>query len=291
MAMPAGIPIIDTMIGFAHRDVRARYSRMTSRMTDRESREELEFPAEFMFGDSPEKALREVDDPVIATVEEMDRWGIERAVIPLLEPDSVEREAYARFPDRFIATHHIDPNTGMDGVRMISEMHDEYGIRAVGLAPSMVFPPVPIDDRKMYPIYAKCIELGLSVWVTTGVPGPRVPMAAQHVERIDVVMYDFPELVFVMRHGAEPWTELAVKLMVKWPGLHYSTSAFAPKHYPPNVVEYANTRGADKIIYGGYYPMGLSLERIMAELADVPFRDHVWPKFLRDNALRILHLD
>jgi hypothetical protein len=37
--------------------------------------------------------------------------------------------------------------------------------------------------------------------------------------------------------------------------------------------------------------MGLSLERIMTEMKDVPFRDPVWPKFLRENALRVLKLD
>ena len=37
--------------------------------------------------------------------------------------------------------------------------------------------------------------------------------------------------------------------------------------------------------------MGLSLERIVTELRDVPFKDHVWPKFLRDNAARVLGLD
>jgi hypothetical protein len=36
--------------------------------------------------------------------------------------------------------------------------------------------------------------------------------------------------------------------------------------------------------------MGLSLDRIMSELKDVPLRDHVWPKFLHDNAARILGL-
>ena len=41
------------------------------------------------------------------------------------------------------------------------------------------------------------------------------------MELIDEVMYDFPDLIFVTRHGCEPWTELAVKLMLKWPGLHY----------------------------------------------------------------------
>ena len=96
--------------------------------------------------------------------------------------------------------------------------------------------------------------------------------------------------VIVMRHGAEPWEELAVKLMLKWPGLYYMTSAFAPKYYPKAIIDYANTRGADKIMFAGYYPMGLSLERIFAELPQVPFRDHVWPKFLRDNAVRVFGL-
>ncbi len=79
--------------------------------------------------------------------------------------------------------------------------------------------------------------------------------------------------------------------MLKWPGLHYSTSAFAPKHYPQAIIDYANTRGADKIIYAGYFPMGLSLDRIFEQLRDLPLRDDVWPKFLRDNARRVLRLD
>ena len=74
--------------------------------------------------------------------------------------------------------------------------------------------------------------------------------------RFDQVCYDFPDLRIVMRHGAEPWEELAVKLMLKWPGLYYMTSAFAPKYYPKAIVDYANTRGADKIMYAGLLPDG-----------------------------------
>jgi predicted TIM-barrel fold metal-dependent hydrolase len=152
-------------------------------------------------------------------------------------------------------------------------------------------PQVPIDAPLMYPIYALCCELDIPIFCCAGIPGPRVPAAPQHVERIDQVMYDFPELTFVTRHGCEPWEDLAVKLMLKWPGLHYSTSAFAPKHYPKAIIDYANTRGADKIIYAGYFPMGLSLDKIFQQLRDVPFKDEVWPKFLRDNARRVLKLD
>jgi hypothetical protein len=68
------------------------------------------------------------------------------------------------------------------------------------------------------------------------------------------------------------------------------TSAFAPKYYPGAILDYANTRGTAKVLYAGYFPWGLSLERIFAELADLPLRDHVWGPFLRDNAVRVFGL-
>ena len=84
---------------------------------------------------------------------------------------------------------------------------------------------------------------------------------------------------------------MAWKLMLKYPNLHYMTSAFAPKHYPPDIIEFANTRGSGQVMYAGYFPMGLSLDRIFKEMPDVPLRDEVWPKFLRENAIRVFKLD
>ena len=82
-----------------------------------------------------------------------------------------------------------------------------------------------------------------------------------------------------------------MKLMLKLPNLYYSTSAFAAKHYPKAIIDFANTRGADKIIYAGYFPMGLSLDRIFGDMPQVPFKDEVWPRFLRDNAMRVFGLE
>jgi hypothetical protein len=291
MGIPSGIGIVDTMIGFPHKDMKAVYSFITRQTNDRQSKEEFAFPAEYMFKDVPEKDLVDVDDPISVTLREMDRWGIEKGLIGVGEPGGDGDLALKRHPDRFIASVGADPNEGMEGIRKIVRAYETWGIRAVGMFPSGTFPQVAINDKKTYPIYAKCVELGIPVFCCAGVPGPRLKFAPQHVELIDEVMYDFPELVFVTRHGCEPWTELAVKLMLKWPGLHYSTSAFAPKYYPKAIVDYANTRGADKVIYAGYFPMGLSVERIMTEMPGVGFKDEVWPKFLRTNALRVLGLE
>jgi predicted TIM-barrel fold metal-dependent hydrolase len=290
MTFPQNVGIIDTMIGFPHGDMKKTYAFITRQTKDRQSSEEFQFPVEYMFKQVPEKDLVDADDPIAVTLHEMDRWGIERGLIGIGGNDGVGTEALKRYPDRFIASHECDPNAGMEGIRRLVRLHETYGIRAVTAFPAGTFPQVAINDKKMYPIYAKCVELGIPIFCCAGVPGPRIRFAPQHVELIDEVMYDFPELVFVTRHGCEPWADLAVKLMLKWPGLHFSTSAFAPKYYPKAVIDYANTRGADKVIYAGYFPMGLSLERIMSELPNVPFKDDVWPKFLRGNAMRVLGL-
>lgn len=291
MVMPQGIGAIDTMLGFPHPDMKEVYRFITRQTKDKQSNEEFDFPVEYMFKDVPEKALQDVDDPVAVTVREMDLWGIEKGLIGVGDPAGTGAEALQRFPDRFIASSSADPNEGMAGIGRLVREHETFGTRAIGVFPAGTFPQVPINDKKMYPIYAKCVELGIPIFCCAGIPGPRLKAACQHVERIDEVMYDFPDLVFVTRHGCEPWTALAVKLMLKWPGLHYSTSAFAPKYYPKDIIDYANSRGSDKVIYAGYFPMGLSLERIMTEMVHVGFKEEVWPKFLRGNALRVLGLE
>src|SRR5437764_751753 len=170
---------------------------------------------------------------------------------------------------------------------LVRRAHEMFGVKAATAFPAGMHPQVPINDKKFYPLYAKCIELDIPICITTGVPGPRVPMLCQKTELLDEVCWFFPELRVVMRHGAEPWDALAVKLMLKWPNLYYSTSAFSPKYYPKTVIDFANTRGTNKVMYAGYFPMGLSLERIFKDMQDVPFRDHVWPKLLHDHAARV----
>jgi uncharacterized protein len=290
MSMPEGVGVVDTMLGFPSTDMREVYRFITRQTKDAQSQEEFAFPVEYMFKDVPEKGLEGSSDPIGVTLREMDLWGIERGMIGVGDPAGTGAKALEAHPDRFIPSATADPNQGMKGIADLVRAYETWGVRAVGVFPAGTFPQVPINDKKMYPIYAKCVELGIPLFCCAGIPGPRLKAACQHVELIDEVMFDFPDLVFVTRHGCEPWTDLAVKLMLKWPGLHYSTSAFAPKYYPKAIVDYANTRGADKIIYAGYFPMGLSLQRIMTEMPNVGFKDEVWPKFLRTNALRVLGL-
>lgn len=284
MTMPQDVGIVDTMIGFPADDF-SQYDFIRKQLKDGST--DFDFPVEYMFKQVP-KELYGTKDPISVTLHEMDRFGVEVGLIGV--GGDVSRKALKDHPDRFVGQGSVDPNRGMDGIRDMVRQFEEFGVRSFGAFNSGYNPQVGINDALMYPIYAKCVELDVPIFSCVGVPGPRFPMWPQHVELLDKVMYDFPELVFVTRHGCEPWQDLVVKLMLKWPNLYYSTSAFAPKHYPQAIIDYANSRGADKIIYAGYFPMGLSLERIMTDMQNVPFKDTVWPKFLRDNARRVLKL-
>ena len=282
MPRPRNIAAIDTLIGFrdyAHTPLVAAEKVKWER-----------HPAEYMFKDLPGELAENADRfaSIDETIAKMDEFNIARGVIHT--NDDRAREALRRHPDRFIPIMPSNPHGGMDTVRAIQRGHDEFGLAGISMFPSGQNPPCPINDKHWYPIYAKCVELNIPAFCTTGVPGPRIPMMPQSVGHLDEVCYDFPDLKIVMRHGAEPWVDLAVKLLLKWPNLYYSTSAFAPKYWPKEIIDFANTRGADKIIYGGYFPMGLDLERIFREMDDVPFKDNVWPKFLHNNAAKIFGL-
>ena len=279
MPRPRDIGVIDTLIGF--RDTHQMGVPSTKGDWQRH-------PAEYMFKDIPEE-LKTADnrlDSVAETLAQMDAHNIRVGVVHM--SDDRAPEAMRRYPDRFVAIRPVDPNQGMDAVRLIQREYDEGLIKGVSFFPSGQQPPVPINSKLAYPVYAKCIELGLPIFINVGVPGPRIPMMPQWVGHLDEVAYDLPELKVVMRHGAEPDVDLAVKLLLKWPNLYYSTSAFAPKYWPEAIVKFANSRGAGKVLYGGYFPMGLELTRIFAEMDAVPFKDAVWPKFLRDNAAKVL---
>ena len=289
MTMPTDIAIIDTMIGFPSTDRREVYKFLAPSLRDKESQEDFKMPAQYMFKDIPAD-IGEGVDPVAVTLHNMDTYGVRQGMVNVGNKDrEAPRRAVREFPERFLPCIDVDPRHGMDAVRRIKSFHDEWGVVAVTSFPAGAL--VAINDAPYYPIYAACVELDIPIFLTAGVPGPRVPLKTQKVEHLDEVCWFFPELKVVMRHGAEPWEELAVKLMLKWPNLYYSTSAFAPKHYPKAIIDYANTRGSDKIIYAGYFPAGLTYERIMTELPDVPLNDNVWPKFLRGNAARVLGLD
>ncbi len=290
MPRPKDLPVVDLMLALPTGQAGMGMDAARKLTRDSSTEEFSHHPAQYLFKDAPERMSEQTGiDEIVAM---MDAYGVAMAQISVdsKAPESA-LEIFEKHPTRFFGSVGVDPNEGMDAVRALEatiKLHPN--MKSASFYPCLLFPQVPLDDKMAYPVYAKCCELDIPINVLVGVPGPRVPYKCQHPGLLDEVAWFFPELKIVMRHGGDPWTDLCVKLLLKWPNLYYSTSAWAPKHYPRNILDFANKRGADKVMFAGYYP-GLSYERIFGEMDDIPLRDETWAPFLGANAIEVYGLE
>jgi hypothetical protein len=219
-------------------------------------------------------------------LEVMDRLGVERALLSL-RAERPSREVLTfveKRPDRFWLAPLVDPRRGMTALRELEALARSQPIVAARVIPSLF--DLPPDDRVYYPLYAKCIELGLAVTVNTGIPGPPLPAASQDPMRLDVVCLFFPEVRIVMANGADPWWNVAIRLMAKYKNLYMMTSAYAPKFLPGELIDYMNKRGKEKVLFATDFPF-LTIDRCLEEAGRLDLGEGVLDNYLSANAMRV----
>lgn len=216
----------------------------------------------------------------------MDRNNVEKCIISANAHALIPRitEFVEKRPDRFTLSVWLDPHTGMKGVRDLESAVRNFPVSLARVVPFMV--NLAPNDKAYYPIYAKCIELDLPISCNTGIPGPPMPGEVQNPMYLDEVCLFFPELKICMAHGADPWWGVAIRLMIKYKNLYMKTSAYAPKYFPPELINFMNTRGQDKIIFASDHPV-LTIERCVQEARQLVLREGVMEKFLYTNAQKL----
>ncbi len=223
--------------------------------------------------------------PLDEMVRLMDAAGIEGGILTINAADPRPFADMARqYPGRFQLSAVIDPMQGMEAVRSIDRLVKQYDVRLIRMVPFLFNRPP--NDKVYYPIYAKCIELGVAVSVNTGIPGPPMPAEPQRPLYLDEVCLFYPDLVLIMAHGADPWWGEAIRLLLKYPNLYMMTSAYLPKYLPEEMIHFMNTRGQDKVMFATDFPF-LPFDRAIDTAKALPFRPGVLQKYLRDNARRV----
>ena len=222
-------------------------------------------------------------------LDEMDANGVQRAVLTgqINATSSTPLKFVEARPDRFaISAGGMNLLRPMKALRELEAFVRSNPVAFANIGPSFWGDGMyPADDAVYYPLYVKCCELDLPLCMNAGLPGPPIPGEVQDPIHMDRVCVRFPELKLCMMHGADPWWDTAIRLMIKYPNLHLMASAWAPKYLPESLLHYMRTRGKTKVIFATDAPI-LSMTRCVTEACALDLPPEVLDNYLYGNAQR-----
>ena len=214
----------------------------------------------------PESMFAPVD--LSELLDEMDEQGVARPILMdnLAKPSVTARKFVEAKPDRFaLAMGGVNLLRPMPSLRELTAVVSDLPVAYAVVGPSFwgdgQYPP---SDAVYYPLYTKCAELELPLCINTGLPGPPIPGEVQNPIHLDRVCVRFPELKLCMIHGADPWWDIAIRLLIKYENLRLMTSAWSPKRLPESLLHYMRTRGPNKVIFASDWPV-LKMRRVVPE--------------------------
>jgi predicted TIM-barrel fold metal-dependent hydrolase len=225
------------------------------------------------------------------TVAAMDAAGVEVGILSAW-PGLISNEEVAGWvaehPQRMAGLAGVDIRRPVEAVGELRRCVREHGFKGLRIIPWLL--EVPPTDRRLYPLYAECVELGVPVCTQVGHTGPLRPSEfGRPIPYIDQVAIDFPELTIVCGHIGYPWTEEMVAVARKHPNVVIDTSAYTVRRYPPELVRYLKADGATKVLFGSNWPM-IAPARALEHLDALELGDETREAFLDGNARRVFAL-
>lgn len=195
---------------------------------------------------------------------------------------------------RYLAFAGADPHKGMQAVRDLEHAVRELGMRGLNL-PCFEL-KLAINDARMYPLYAKCIELDIPVMLHCGVNfSTTSPIRNSHPQLLDEVMVHFPELRVIAAPPGWPWLQELIAVAWRHKNVHIGLAAVRPKYlavpgsgYEP-LLQYGTTILKDRILFGSAFPL-ITVDQALADMDGLPLDDTTRRKWLYENAARILRL-
>ncbi len=212
------------------------------------------------------------------------------------DPNDYVAEMARQHPDVFIGFCTVDPHKGAKAVRELERSVRELGLKGLKLHPiHQGFCP---DAKESAPLFKKCQELGVPVILHSGyaAAGAGSPGGggfrlsySRPIPHIDNLAAEFPDLTIIMAHPGWPWVEEQIAVALHKANVYIDLSGWAPKYIPERLVQEANARLRDKVLFGSDYPY-LRPERWLDEFAQLAIKDDVRPKVLLENAKRVLKM-
>ena len=231
-------------------------------------------------------------------VEMMDEAGVEKVIIPSDQMQGyrdqkpiwdVKGEEVAavieQYPDRFIGVAGINPLNRMEGVREFERQIKELGFKGAYIHTYGY--GIPLNHRLYYPIYAKARELNVAVMMQVGHSAEHLPSEMARPIYLDDIALDFPELTLIGAHTGWPWCEEMIAMAWKHENVYLGIDAHMPKYLEKSIINFMNTRGKKKVLYG---TNGLPWKTTLEQLGEIIPKDEVRKQIIRENAVRAFKL-
>ncbi len=242
--------------------------------------------------------MTEVPDeiPLEVTVAALEAADIDRALISAWwapEGAIISNEEVAQMveahPDLLVGVGAVDLSRPMKAVEQVRYCVEELGFKAIRALPWLW--DLPPDDRRYYPVYVACVEMGVPFCLQVGHTGPlRTSEWGRPIPYLDHVALDFPELTIVAGHIGYPWTDEMIALARKYPNVYIDTSAYKPSRFPAQFVDYLRKDGRKKVLFGSNFPM-IMPSACLAGLDELELDDAARERFLWRNAAEVFDLD
>ncbi|WP_347957589.1 MULTISPECIES: amidohydrolase family protein [Gordonia] len=200
-------------------------------------------------------------------------------------PEEVVAQALEVAGDRFIGGAGYNPFRIDESLRRIEMFVRDHGFKYVYFHP-MTF-GLAANDRRCYPLYAKCQELGIPVGMQVGHSAETLPSIVGHPMLVDDVAIDFPDLKINLSHTGWPWTGEYISMLWRHPNVYGDISAYFPKSLDPELVKAMDRQLRGKVMLGSN---GFDLKRCVSELHELPIREQTIERILRGNALEFFGL-
>src|SRR3954469_9587537 len=204
--------------------------------------------------------------------------------------------AMKQHSDVLIGFGTIDPNKGLAAIDEARRCVEGLGLKGFKLRPAIQrFSP---NDERFYPLWDAISGLKVPALfhtgfsgIGTGMPGgDGIKLPYPQPLLLDDVAADFPHLTIIGAHPSWPWQEEMLAVARHKSNVFIDLSGWAPKYFPPSLVQQASTLLQDKCLFGTDFPL-IPTERWLSEFAALPIKDEARPKIMVRNAARILGLD
>jgi predicted TIM-barrel fold metal-dependent hydrolase len=201
-------------------------------------------------------------------------------------PVEVVAEAAARSEGRIIPAASYNPLRIDESLREIEAAVRDHGFRYVWFHP-ITFGVSP-NDRRCYPLYAKCVELGIPVGLQVGHSAEVLPSEHGRPMLVDDVAIEFPDLKINLSHTGWPWTAEFCSMIWRHPNVYGDISAYFPKTLDAELIRFMDSgKGRHKILFG---TNGFDAVRCKEEFLDLPIKDSTKESVLVANAVEFLGL-